>query len=90
MSPPEFRILLRSSQPTLPLPARELVYEHSRKAKCYCFGLIPTSNGYLAKVQSLIDIELMLKPEAIRSLSKIHLTPIAPPDLLARKTVFVR
>ena len=90
MSPPEFRILLKSSKPTLPLPARELVYEHSRKAKCYCFGLIPTSNGYLAKVQSLVDIELMLKPEAIRSLSKLHLTPIAPPDLLARKTVFVR
>ena len=90
MSPPEFRILLKRSEPTLPLPARELVYEHSRKAKCYCFGLIPTSNGYLAKVQSLVDIDLMLTPEATRSLSKINLTPIAPPDLLARKTVFVR
>ena len=88
MSPPEFRVVLRSSTPTL--PPCQLVFEHVHKVKVSLFGLIPTPKGYIAKVQSLEDIELLLKLGAVQTLSKINLTPLTPPDLLARKTVFVR
>ena len=85
---PEFKIVFRSSSSTL--PSRQLIFESTYKAKVTLQSLIPTPSRYLAKVQSLEDIELLLKPTSVLVLSKIHLIPLSPPNLLARKTVFLR
>ena len=60
----------RPSAPSL--PSRQLVFELTYKVEVPLQGLIPTPSGYVAKVQSLKDTELILKPFFILALSKIH------------------
>ena len=69
MSPPEFCVVLRSSTPTL--PPRELVFEHTHKVMVYLLGLIPTPNGFIAKVQSSDGSVVSFRKAAVAVLASV-------------------
>lgn len=86
-----FRIHLKSVDQNQNKPPRGRVLEliHT-KLKAYLTGLRDTQLGYMAITDDPATIDNLTTAKGINELKKLNLEPTTPPEIRARRTIFVR
>lgn len=84
-----YRVLLKFT--TTRKPTRDDIFKTSfQDLNAPLIRLTETSNGYYAVTDTEDTIDKLISNKAIQSFAKINLSPTIPPDLRAKRTVFVR
>ena len=87
------KLQLKRLNPNQRLPDKRTVFDITftrLKAPLNNLYALPHDNGYTAVTDKNDDIEKLLTKDATEALKQINLTPVLPPDVRARRTIFVR
>ena len=85
-----YRIQLRKINPNLPCTRENIFKTAFETLNAPLIRLTDTRTGYYAVTDDYTAIDKLTAPRAIDAFKDINLTPITPPDLRAKKTVFIR
>jgi hypothetical protein len=85
-----YRIQLRTIDTTKPTDKTKIFETTFRDLNAPLIRLTPTRTGYYAVTDDVTSIDKLTSTKATALFNKLNLTPIIPPDLRAKRTVFVR
>ena len=85
-----FKILLRKINPSTPTTHEQIFRVTCRDIDTPLTRINDTHNGFYAYTDQQQHIDKLLTPASFQSLRTINLEPSIPPELRAKRTVFVR
>ena len=89
--PPLLKIALKIINPTEPKPTRNDVFKTvCVNLKGFLTRLNDTHSGFTAYSDLPETIDNMTSPKGLTELTKINLQPVTPPEIKAKRTVFMR
>ena len=88
--PPTYRIQLKKIDPTTPILREKIFQTCFEHLNAPLIRLTDTLHGYNAITDDPNTIDKLTSPRATELFKSINLTAVIPPDLRAKRTVFVR
>ena len=85
-----YKILLRKINPSTPTTHEQIFRVTCREIDTPLTRIQDTHNGFNAYTDKQENIDKLLTPSSIQSLRNISLEPTIPPELRAKRSVFVR
>ncbi|KAF2349268.1 hypothetical protein FHG87_019976 [Trinorchestia longiramus] len=87
---PTYRVQLKTIDLAKPTDKQKFFEITFRELNAPLIRLTTTRTGYYAVTDDVTSIDKLTSKKATTAFEKINLTPIIPPDLRAKRTVFIR
>ncbi|KAF2356776.1 hypothetical protein FHG87_012466 [Trinorchestia longiramus] len=87
---PTYRVQLKTIDQAKPADKQKFFEITFRELNAPLIRLTTTRTGYYAVTDDVTSIDKLTSKKATTAFEKINLTPIIPPDLRAKRTVFIR
>ena len=85
------KLNLRLTDQNAPKPTKNQIFElTSTKLKGFLTGLTETTNGFIAYTDQNSTIDNLTSNKGLTELRKINLETVTPPEIRAKRTVFIR
>lgn len=88
--PQTYRIQLKKIDPRLTTDRQKIFHTTFKELDAPLIRLTDTTNGFYAVTDDASAIDKLTSRKATELFKRINLTPVIPPDLRAKRTIFVR